>query len=49
MKLPALRGSIAALASFGALAILTVTVHEWTRSLGRAALAAAAARFRTGW
>ena len=40
--LPGMAPVVAALAALGALAILTVTVHEWTRSLVLAALAAAA-------
>lgn len=40
--LPGLAGVFAALASLGALAILTITVHEWTRSVLLAALTAAA-------
>ena len=40
--LPGFAGVFAALASLGALAILTITVHEWTRSVLLAALTAAA-------
>lgn len=40
--LPGLSTVFAALASLGALVILTVTVHEWARSLVVAALTAAA-------
>jgi hypothetical protein len=40
--LPGVAPVFAALASLGALVILTVAVHEWTRSVVFAALAAAA-------
>jgi hypothetical protein len=40
--LPGVAPAFAALASLGALVILAVAVHEWTRSVVLAALAAAA-------